>query len=97
MKNKQMTLAGSGFEKYAKTTRRAQFLAEMERVVPWGELCALIEPVYPKGEGGRPPVPLERMLRVYFAGQSRCSARGASATASARCASFEKNRGQLLP
>lgn len=69
MKNKQMTLAGSGFEKYAKTTRRAQFLAEMERVVPWGELCALIEPVYPKGEGGRPPVPLERMLRVYFAGQ----------------------------
>src|SRR6266852_9165452 len=66
MKSKQMTLAGSGFEKYAKMTRRAQFLADMERVVPWGELCALIEPVYPKGEGGRPPVPLERMLRVYF-------------------------------
>jgi IS5 family transposase len=66
MKNKQMTLAGSGFEKYAKTTRRAQFLAEMERVVPWSEVCALIEPVYPKGEGGRPSVPLERMLRVYF-------------------------------
>lgn len=65
MKNKQMTLAGSGFEKYAKTTRRAQFLADMERVVPWAELCALIEPVYPKGEGGRPAVPLERMLRVY--------------------------------
>jgi len=42
-----MTLAGSGFEKYAKTTRRAQFLAEMERVVPWSELCALLEPVYP--------------------------------------------------
>ena len=66
MKNKQMTLSGSGFEKYAKTTRRAQFLAEMERVVPWAELCALIEPVYPKGEGGRPAVPLERMLRIYF-------------------------------
>lgn len=66
MKNKQMTLTGSGFEKYAKTTRRAQFLAEMERVVPWRELCALIEPVYPKGEGGRPAVPLERMLRIYF-------------------------------
>jgi len=66
MKNKQMTLTGSGFEKYAKTTRRAQFLAEMERVVPWSEVCALIEPVYPKGEGGRPSVPLERMLRVYF-------------------------------
>ena len=48
MKNGQMTLVGSGFEKYAKTTRRAQFLAEMEAVMPWGELCALIEPSYPK-------------------------------------------------
>lgn len=63
----QQTLAG--FEKYGKTTRRAQFLAEMEQVVPWPQLCALIEPVYPKGgggEGGRPPVPLERMLRIYL-------------------------------
>lgn len=66
MKNKQMTLSGSGFEKYAKTTRRAQFLAEMERVVPWAKLCALIEPVYPKPGNGRPPVGLERMLRIYF-------------------------------
>ena len=64
---KQQTLAG--FERYGKTTRRAQFLSEMEQVVPWEKLCALIEPVYPKGgssEGGRPPVPLERMLRIYF-------------------------------
>src|SRR5580692_1795192 len=63
----QQTLAG--FEKYGKTTRRAQFLVEMEQVVPWTQLCALIEPVYPKGgsgEGGRPPVPLERMLRIYL-------------------------------
>jgi IS5 family transposase len=66
MKNKQMTLTGTGFEKFGKTTRRAQFLAEMERVVPWRELGALVEPVYPKGEGGRPAVPLERMLRIYF-------------------------------
>lgn len=63
---KQQTLAG--FQKYGKTTRRAEFLAEMERVVPWSELCAVIEPVYPKAgaEGGRPTIPLERMLRVYF-------------------------------
>jgi IS5 family transposase len=63
---KQQTL--TGFEKYGKTTRRTQFLAEMERVVPWSELCAVIEPVYPKAgaEGGRPTIPLERMLRVYF-------------------------------
>ena len=66
MNEKQMPLTGSRFEKYAKSTRRAQFLAEMERVLPWSELCALVEPVYPKGEGGRPTISLERMLRVYF-------------------------------
>jgi IS5 family transposase len=51
---KQMTLAAVGFERYAKTTRRALFLAEMERVVPWAALCGLIEPVYPKPGNGRP-------------------------------------------
>ena len=63
---KQKTLATLGFDKYTKTTRRAAFLGEMERVVPWSELCALIEPVYPKPGNGRPPVGLERMLRIYF-------------------------------
>ena len=63
---KQKTLATLGFDKYAKTTRRAVFLGEMDRVVPWSELCALIEPVYPKPGNGRPPVGLERMLRIYF-------------------------------
>jgi IS5 family transposase len=63
---KQMTLATEGFERDGKRTRRAAFLAEMERVVPWGELCALIEPVYPKPGNGRPPVGLERRLRIYF-------------------------------
>ncbi len=64
---KQQTLGG--FEKFGKTTRRAKFLGEMERIMPWKELAAAIEPVYPKGggaSGGRPPVPLERMLRIYF-------------------------------
>src|ERR1700745_1844873 len=63
---KQMTLAAAGFERYAKTTRRAGFLAEMERVVPWPALCGVIEPVYPKTGPGRPPVGVERMLRIYF-------------------------------
>src|SRR4029077_16726196 len=63
---KQLTLATAGFERYAKTTRRATFLAEMEQVVPWRRLCRLIEPVYPKAGNGRPPVGLERMLRIYF-------------------------------
>ncbi len=66
MTRSQRTLAGTGFEKYTKTTRRAQFLAEMDRVVPWRDLCARIEPVYPKPGNGRPPVGLERMLRMYF-------------------------------
>lgn len=63
---KQTTFGSSGFERYAKPTRRAAFLAEMDRVVPWRELCALIEPVYPKAGNGRPPKPLEQMLRIYF-------------------------------
>ena len=66
MKRAQTTLASTGFEKYTKTTRRAQFLAEMDRVVPWRALCARIEPVYPKAGNGRPPVGVERMLRMYF-------------------------------
>ncbi len=56
----------NGFERYGKKTRRAQFLEEMEQVVPWKKLCALIEPFYPKAGNGRPPVGLERMLRIYF-------------------------------
>jgi len=57
----------AGFEKYKKVTRRAQFLSDMQSVVPWDKLIGLVRPHYPKlGEqGGRPPIPLERMLRVY--------------------------------
>jgi IS5 family transposase len=63
---KQQTL--TGFEKFGKTTRRAQFLADMDRIVPWAELTAVVDPVYPKVSeaGGRPPIALERMLRIYF-------------------------------
>jgi len=64
---KQLTLAtAAGFDRYGKTTRRAAFLAEMERVVPWPALCGLIEPFYPKPGNGRPPIGIERMLRIYF-------------------------------
>ena len=49
-----------------KTTRREKFLLRLESVIPWVKLLAVIEPFYPKGERGRPPVGLERMLRVYF-------------------------------
>ncbi len=63
---RQLTLATAGFEFFGKSTRRAAFLGEMDQVVPWQELCALIEPVYPQPGNGRPPVGLERMLRIYF-------------------------------
>ena len=64
---RQQSLAvANGFERYSKKTRRAMFLEEMEQVVPWDELCALIEPVYAKAGNGRPPVGAGRMLRIYF-------------------------------
>jgi transposase, IS5 family len=64
----QRTLAEGGFEAYRKATRRDVFLAEMDRVIPWAELCAVIEPYYPREPdgAGRRPVGLERMLRIYF-------------------------------
>jgi IS5 family transposase len=51
-------------------TQRDRFLAEIEAVTPWPALLSAIEPVYPKGEGrGRPPIGLDKMLRVYIAQQ----------------------------
>jgi len=64
---KQSSLSMTGYFDKGKKTRREVFLAEMEQVVPWARLQALIEPHYPKGTpaGGRPPLPLERMFRIY--------------------------------
>jgi IS5 family transposase len=68
---KQQTLAmaadqSAGFERYRKRTRRDEFLATMDAIVPWTQMCSVIEPHYPKGIGGRPPIGLERMLRIHF-------------------------------
>lgn len=63
---KQQTLAAPrGFEKHSRATRKAEFLARMESLMPWSEFCGVIEPYYPKAGNGRPPVGLERMLRMY--------------------------------
>jgi IS5 family transposase len=67
---KQQTLSmaedqSSGFARYAKPTRRDEFLKAMDTLVPWSSLCEEIEPHYPKAGNGRPPVGLERMLRMY--------------------------------
>lgn len=63
---KQLTFAAAAWSAKGKTTRRERFLAEMNAVVPWARLVALIEPYYPKPGRGRQPMPLERMLRVHF-------------------------------
>jgi IS5 family transposase len=62
----QTTFAHAEFAAKKKSTRRERFLARMEEVIPWARLLAVIAPYYPKGERGRPPIGLERMLRVYF-------------------------------
>lgn len=64
---KQITFASMTYSAKKRQTRREKFLAEMEQVVPWEALLAVIEPHYPKsGRRGRPPMPLESMLRIYF-------------------------------
>jgi transposase, IS5 family len=62
----QPSFAQTEFLAKKKMTKREKFLQEMERVVPWARLVALVEPHYPSGRRGRPPIGIERMLRVYF-------------------------------
>jgi IS5 family transposase len=63
----QRTFASIAWSQKGKVTRRERFLAEMDAVVPWAQLVALITPHYPKADGpGRPPLGLEKMLRIYF-------------------------------
>ena len=64
-----MSFSASEYAAKKKVTRRERFLAEMEEVVPWKALVELIEPYYPTGRRGRPPIGVERMLRVYFLSQ----------------------------
>ena len=63
---RQRTFSSVGFERHGKQTRRQRFLAEMDTIVPWRKLYRLIEPHYPKGDRGRPPIGIDRMLRIYF-------------------------------
>lgn len=64
---RQKTFAEGTFEQYRKPTRRERFLAEMDKIIPWRELCDVIEPFYPKADGaGRPPIGIERMLHIHF-------------------------------
>lgn len=63
---KNMTFASLAYENKKKKTRREMFLEEMDQVIPWKELLEAIKPYYPKAGNGRQPMPIERMLRIYF-------------------------------
>ena len=67
--HRQGSVAEAEYAGKKKQTRRDKFLADMEQVVPWARLEERVRPFYPTGERGRPPLPLERMLRVYFVQQ----------------------------
>ncbi len=62
----QMSLAHTGFELVTKRTRKREFLDEMNLVIPWTELLALIAPHAPAGKAGRPPFATEVMLRIHL-------------------------------
>lgn len=63
---KQLGLTDSRLMKRTKRTRKEQFLEEMDQIIPWQRLIDCIEPYYPKAGNGRPPIPLERMLRIHL-------------------------------
>jgi len=63
---KQHTFAGLAWKNKGKTTRRERFLSEMNEIIPWNRLLALIERFYPKAGKGRQPLGLEKMLRIYL-------------------------------
>lgn len=63
---KQTTFASAAYDRKGKVTRRERFLTEMDQVIPWGSILGLIEPHYPKAGNGTQPMPMERMLRIYF-------------------------------
>jgi len=67
--SEQRTFAGLAWTAKKKVTRRERFLAEMDAVIPWVEFVAVIAPYYPmrrRHRSGRPPMPIEAMLRIYF-------------------------------
>jgi len=61
-----MKQAQLGLNLSTKKTRKREFFEEMERVVPWMQLAALVEPHYPKAKTGRPPFGVDTMLRNHF-------------------------------
>lgn len=63
---KQTTFASAAWEKQGKMRRRERFSGEMDQIIPWAQILALIGPHYPKAGNGTQPMPMQRMLRIYF-------------------------------
>lgn len=63
---KNVTFSSLAYDSKKKKTRREKFLEEMDRVIPWEELIPIINPYYPRIGNGRQPMPISRMLRIYF-------------------------------
>ena len=61
-----MKQASLGLSNSTKRTRKREFLAGMEGVVPWSALVELVAPFVPEGRRGRPPFSVETMLRIHF-------------------------------
>ena len=61
-----ISFASLAYENKKKKTRREKFLEEMNQAIPWEELLQVIKRYYPRAGNGRQPMPMERMLRIYF-------------------------------
>ena len=61
-----VSFASLAYENKKKRTRREEFLEEMNQVIPWKELLQIVDKYYPVAGNGRHPMPMERMLRIYF-------------------------------
>ena len=64
--DKQISFSELEYTGKKRQTRRDLFLNKMESLIPWHDWLALIEPYYPRGDRGRPPIGCERMLRLYL-------------------------------
>ena len=63
---RQPSFSDVEYAKRKRTTRREEFLKLMDEIIPWDEWIGIIEPHYPKGHRGRPPMGIEKMLRMYL-------------------------------
>ena len=66
VKGDKIKITAGGKVNRKRRTKRDEFLERMERLIPWKEWCALVEPYYPSGRRGRPPRGVEIMLRMYL-------------------------------